>query len=104
MNRLQNFLIATKRWSGIWAKKQAGLATGLRQKEGQKTISNQTARSFRRERTAPMPNGSNIKAPAMTVDASGTGAAGTATGSPPGLEEFQETDPSLPLAMPKAGP
>jgi hypothetical protein len=70
-------------------------------KEELKTISCQTARSLRKERMAPMPNGSNIKAPAMTVDASGTG---TATSSPPGLEEFQETDPSLPLAMPKVGP
>ena len=54
---------------------------------------------------APMPNGSNIKAPAMTVDASGTGA-GTGTGLPPGAVADQDTDgePSVALAPPKVGP
>jgi hypothetical protein len=37
------------------------------------TMVNQAVRSFRKERMAPMPNGSNIKAPATTVVGSGTG-------------------------------
>jgi len=62
-------------------------------------------RSLRKERAAPMPIGNNIKAPAMTVDASGTDPfAGTVIGVPvePGLSpqgpvvsSFKEPEPTV---------
>ena len=55
-------------------KKQAGLATSLLKKKNLKLFSYYATRSLRKERKAPMPNGSNIKAPAAMVVGSGTGA------------------------------